>query len=124
MAVGDCVRGTGFYAIAAENAAGIVDVVDLGVTLTGGNAIGRSIFCGFYVDAIRGARCRTQETPYALFVAVFVTLENVNATIARLNARRNVGESFGCGLTEHGAKRHAEAFVERDEGFADFLEDG
>ena len=39
VAVGDGVGGAGFNAIAAEDAAVVVDVVDLGVALGGGDAL-------------------------------------------------------------------------------------
>jgi hypothetical protein len=74
VAVSDRVGGTGFYAVTAENAARIIDVVDLRIAFARGNAIGGGIFSGFDVDTVRRTGCGAQKTTYALFVAVFVTL--------------------------------------------------
>jgi len=52
MPVGDGIRRTGFYAISAENAAVVIDVVDLGIALGAAYAILFGIFRGFDVDAV------------------------------------------------------------------------
>ena len=82
------------------------------------------ILGGFDVDAVRGAGGGAQEAADTLFVAVFVTLQDVDTAIARLDGGGDVGKALGGGLAEHGAQGDAEAFVEGEEGFADFLNDG
>jgi len=124
MAVGNRVRGAGFYAVAAEDAAGVVNVVDLCVAFPCRDAIGRGIFSCLNINTVRWARGGAKKAADALFVAVLVALKDVYAPVARLDAGRDVGEAFRRGLAEHGAQRHAETFVERNEGFADFLDDG
>src|SRR5580700_9643175 len=124
MAVGNRVCGAGFYAVAAEDAAGVVNVVDLCIAFPCRDAIGRGIFSCLNINTVRWARGGAKKAADALFVAVLVALKDVYAPVARLDAGRDVGEAFRRGLAEHGAQRNAEAFVKRDEGFADFLEDG
>ena len=74
VAVSDRVGGAGFYAVTAENAARIIDVVHLRIALARGNAIRGSIFSGFDVNTVRRTGCGAQKTADALFVAVLVTL--------------------------------------------------
>jgi len=119
----DSVRGAGFDAVAAENAARIINVIDLGVTFAGGDAFGVRVFSGFDVYAIRGACCGAKEAADALLESVFVALQNVNAAIARLDRRRRVRETFRGGLAKHGPKRNAEAFDQGDKCFGSFLND-
>lgn len=121
VAMGDGVRGTGFHAVAAKNAARIIDVVNLGITFAGGNSIGVGILSCFYINAIRGARCRAQKAAHALLKTVFIALQNVNPTIAWLHTRGYVRKILGRRFAEHGLQRYAEAFKERYECFADFL---
>src|SRR5260370_31936817 len=122
--MGNSICRTGFYAVAAEDAAGVVNVVDLCVAFSCGDAIGRGIFSRLDINTVRWARGGAKKAADALFVAVFVALKYVYTPVARLDAGRDVGEAFRCGLAEHGAQRNAEALVKRNEGFADFLEDG
>jgi hypothetical protein len=120
--VSDGVRGASFDAIAAKNAARIVDVVDLRVALAGGNAIRVGIFGGFDVDAVRGTGSGAQKTAHALFITMFVALQNVNAAVTRLNAGGNFRKIFGRRGAEHRPQRDAEALEECYECFADFLD--
>src|SRR6266849_65375 len=120
----DRVRRAGLHTVAAENAARVVDVIDLGVAVPGGNAIRLRVFCGFDVYAIRRTGCSAQETPHTFFVPIFVALQHVNSPVARLDAGRNVRVRLRRRLAEHGQKSDAEAFNERDECFANFLDDG
>src|SRR6266576_3561216 len=55
VAVGDGIGGAGLDTIAAEDAAVVVDIVDLGVTLGTGDALFRGVLGGFDVDAVRRA---------------------------------------------------------------------
>ena len=52
VTVRDRVRGTRLHAISAENAAVVVDVVNLGIALGAADTIGRGIFRGLDVNAI------------------------------------------------------------------------
>src|ERR1035437_8319678 len=56
VAVGDSVGGAGFNAVAAKDAAVVVDVENLGVALRGGDANGVGVIGGLDINAIRGAR--------------------------------------------------------------------
>ena len=79
MAVGDGVGGAGLDTVAAEDAAVVIDVVDLGVTLGAGDTLFGGVFGGLDVDAIGGAGSGAEETGDTLFQAVFVALEDVHA---------------------------------------------
>src|SRR6202040_1588807 len=65
--VSDRVCRARFHAIAAENAAVVIDVVDLGVALGAADALFGSIFRSLDVDAIRGTIGGAQETGHTLF---------------------------------------------------------
>src|SRR6185437_5621278 len=78
VSVSDSVGGASFDTIAAKDAAGIVDVVDLGVAVGVGDAIVGGVFGGFDVNAIRGARGGAKKTGDAFFEAVLVALQHVN----------------------------------------------
>ena len=124
VAVSDGVSGAGFDAIAAEDAAGVVDVVDLGVTVGVGDSIFGGVFGSFDIDALRGAGSGAEEAGDAFLEAVFVALENVNAAVARLEMHGLDGIVLGGGLFEHVDERDFEALVENDERAAEFFDDG
>ena len=123
VAVGDRVRGAGFDAVSAKNAARIIDIVDAGVAFGGGDAIGFAIFGGFDIDAARGASCGTKKAGDALLEAILVALQNVDAAIARLKVHRLVGIIFGGRLSPKIAKGDAEALRESRDRAADFFDD-
>ena len=100
VAMGDGVGGAGFYAIAAEDAAVVVDVVDLGVALGGGDAKGLGVLGGLNIDAICGACGGAEEAGHAFFQAVFVALQDVGAAIALLEDRSAQG-AFAIGVILH-----------------------
>src|ERR1039457_2917479 len=91
VAVGDGVGGAGFNAVAAEDAAVVVDVVDLGIALGGGDADFFGVFGGLDVNAVGWAGRRTQKAGYALFQAVLVALQHMGATVALLEDRSAQG---------------------------------
>src|SRR5271169_6628804 len=103
VAVGDGVGGAGFDAVAAENAARVVYVVGLRIALARRNTIGGGIFGSFDVDAIRRTGCGAEKTAYALFVAVLVALQNMDAAVAGLHAGGHVRETFGRSFAKHRA---------------------
>jgi hypothetical protein len=122
VAVGDGVCGASVYTVAAEDAAGIVDVVHASVAFTGGDAVGFSIFGGFDVNTIRRARGRAKKTADAFLEAILVALEYVNPAVARCDAGRYFGISLGGRFAKHCAQRDAEALVQRRKCFADFAD--
>ena len=87
VSVGDRIRRTRFHAVAAENAAVVIDVVDLGIALGATDAVLRRVLSGFDVDAVRWARRRAQEAGHALLQAVLVALQHVGTAKASLNTR-------------------------------------
>jgi hypothetical protein len=119
----DRVGGASLDAVAAENTARVVNVIDLGVALACGNALGIRIFRSFDVNAICGTGSGAKKATDALFETVFVALQDMNAAVAGLNRWRSVGEAFRCGLAKHGPQRNAEALNEGDKCFASFLND-
>ena len=119
----DRISRTSFYTIAAENAAGVVDVVDGGVAFSGGDTIRMSIFRSFNVNTVCGTGCRAKETTDTFLQPILIALQDVNAAIARLDARRDDGEILRGRLLKHGPQGDAEAFYERDERLTDFSND-
>ena len=113
MTVCDRIGRAGVNAVAAEDAAGIVNIVDAGVTLSRWNAIGFVVFSGFDVNTIRGARSCAKKTTNALLETVFVALQYVNAAIARRDAGGDFRIALSGGFAKHRAQRDAKAFVER-----------
>ena len=79
MAVRNGVGGACFHAVSTEDAAVVVDVINLGVALSAAYALLGSIFGSLNVDAVRRAICRAQETGHALLQTVFVALQHVHA---------------------------------------------
>lgn len=82
--MGDGVGGAGLDAIAAEDAAVVVDVVDLGVALRGGDALLSGVFRSLDKNAVGRTGGGAEEAGYALLQAVFVALEDVGSAIALL----------------------------------------
>jgi hypothetical protein len=109
VAVGDGVGGAGLDTVAAEDAAVVVDVVDLGVTLGRGDALFFGVLGCLDVDAVGGAGCGAEEAGDTLFEALFIALELVFAAEALLK--------FG---SAHGAFAVGIVFDLR--GLKDFLE--
>src|ERR1700730_18141345 len=72
VAVSDCIRGAGFNAVPAENAAVVIDVVNLGIALGAADTLLGGIFRGLDIDAIRGTISGAQEAGHALFQSVLV----------------------------------------------------
>jgi hypothetical protein len=124
MAVGDGISGTGFHAIAAEDATRVINIVYAGVPLTRGDSLCVRVFRSFDVDTTSGAGGGAQETADTLFQSVFISMEDVNAPITRLEMDGFFGVIFGDRFPQHVAEGHPEAFYERDKCFASFLEDG
>src|SRR5271154_2438410 len=76
MAMSDGVRRASLNAVSAEDAAVVVDVIDLRIALGARDADLGGVLGRLDVDTVRGARRRAQETCYALFQAVLVALQH------------------------------------------------
>ena len=123
VAVGDGVGGAGFDAIAAEDAARVIDIVDAGVALAGGDSLGFGIFGGFDVDAAGGAGGGAEEAAHAFFQAVLVAMQDVDTAVARLEVDRFVRIIFRDGLAPHAAEGDVQSLRQRGEAGADFMKD-
>jgi len=121
VAVGDGVGGARFHAVTTENAAGIVDVVDAGVTFSRGDSLGFRVFSGFDVNAPCRAGRSAEEATHAFFQAILIAMEYVNTTVARLEMDGFFGVIFGDCFPEHIAESHAETLYEGEKCFASFL---
>jgi hypothetical protein len=87
VAMRDGVSGTGFDTVAAEDASVVVDVVDLGVALGGGDAYFFSVLRSFDVNAVRRACGGAEEAGDTLLKAVLVALQLVLAAETLLKLR-------------------------------------
>ena len=87
VAVGDGVGGAGFDTVAAEDAAVVVNVVDLGVAIGGGNANFVGVIRCLNINAVRRAGRRTEKARHALLQTVFVALQYVGSAVALLEHR-------------------------------------
>ena len=123
MAVSDGVGRAGFDAIAAKNAARVVDIVDAREALPGRYAICGGVFGGLDVNAIRGTSSGTEKTADTFFEAVLIAMQNVNAAITRLKLNRSVGINLGRGFAKHCLQRDAEALHEGRKCCPDFSDD-
>src|SRR6266851_1479063 len=110
MTVRNGVCGTRFDAIAAKNTARIIDVVDASVALPGGNSLHIRVFGGLDVNTTRRTSRGAQEAANALFQSAFITVENVDAAITRLEMDRFFRIIFRDGFPQHIAEGHAKAF--------------
>src|SRR5579864_540052 len=86
VAVRDGVGRTGLDTVSAKNAAVVVDVINLGVTLCAADAVLRSVLGGFDINTVRRTSCGAEEASDALLQAVFVALQNVRAPETGFNA--------------------------------------
>ena len=91
VTVRDGIRRTRLHTVSAENAAVVVDVVDLGIALGAANAILGGVLGGLDVNAVGRAVGRTQETGHTFFQAIFVALQHVRAAVTALNASSSQG---------------------------------
>jgi hypothetical protein len=81
----DCVERARKLAVAAEDAAAHVDLVDARVTLAGGDAVVRRVLSRNDPDAVGRARGRAQRAADALLQAVLVDVEPVTSAEARID---------------------------------------
>ncbi len=118
------IRGACFDAVTAENATRIIDIVNAGVTFSGGDAAGIRIFRCFDVNAICWAGRGTEKASNALLEAGFVAVQHVNPAIARLKMHWLKRVILCDRFTKHISEGHAEALHQRGKSFADFPKDG
>ncbi len=117
VSVGDGVGGAGLDAVSAEDAAVVVNVVDLGVALGAGDALLGCVLGGLNIDTVRGAGRGAEKAGNALFQAIFVALEDVRPAKAVLQNRaarrpRAVGVVFYLGRLEHLLKGDAHSLAD------------
>src|SRR5271166_1384437 len=73
------VSGTRFHAVAAEDAAVVIDVVNLGVTLGATHALLGGVLSGFDVNTVRRTSGCAKEAGNALLQSVLISLQHVHA---------------------------------------------
>jgi len=110
VAVRDRVGGAGLYAIAAKNAAAVIDVVDACVSLTAAESNFFRIFSGFDIDAVCGASSRAEKASDALFKPIFIALKNVFASESFFEPGRSIRIVFRDRGRHHLLERHTHAF--------------
>src|SRR5271156_398051 len=120
VAVRNRIRGARFDAIAAENAARIIYVVDARIALASGNAIGVGIFSGLDVDAVCRTRRGTEKASHAFLKTGFIAVQDMDSAVARLKVNLFVGIILRDCFAKHVAKCHAKPLHQRGEGLADF----
>src|SRR3954471_10645134 len=125
MPVRNCIGGASFHAISAKNAAVVVNVVNLGITLCPADPFLRRVLCCLDIDAIgRAVRC-TKKTGDALLQAILIALQDMHTTITFLKLRspqwpRPIGIIFHRCRLKHLHEGDAHAFGNS----GDVLEDG
>src|SRR3954463_15504169 len=87
MTMRDGIGGAGLDTISAKDAAVVIDVIDLGVTLGPGDPVLFRVLRRFNVDAVRRTRRRAQETGNALFQSALIALQHVQPTETLLKHR-------------------------------------
>src|SRR5262245_16144495 len=96
-------------AVAAEDAAAHVDLVDPGVPLAWRDAVAGLVLLGDDADAVRGARGRAEGAADALLEPVLVPVQPVASAKARIDRPDDLRVLDGDRLLEQLAERHAEA---------------
>src|SRR2546425_6949495 len=111
VAVGDGIAGAGLDAVAAKNAAVVVDVVNLGVTFRGADpSLGR-VLGGLNVDAVRWTRRRAQEAGHAFFKPVFIAPQDVDSPVSVFKVHRLVGIVLRHRGSQHGLEKCVACFL-------------
>jgi len=77
MSMRDGVCGAGFYAISAEDATVVIDVIDLGIAFSTRDTVFLRVLSSFDIDAIRRTRRRAQEARNAFFQSILVALQHM-----------------------------------------------
>ena len=121
MSMGNGIGWAGLNAIAAKDAARIVDVVNARVAFTGRDALRVGVFGGFDINTARRTCCGAQEAADALLESVFVAMEDMDSPVACLEMDWLLGIVFGDGFSQHIAKCHAETLDQGSDCFASFF---
>src|SRR5581483_4386645 len=101
-------------AVAAEDAAAHVDLVDARVALSRRDAVLRRVLSRHDADAVGGARSRAERAADALLEAVLVPVQAVAAAEARIDRALVLRVLLGDRLLEDLLERDAEALQRRD----------
>ena len=109
MPVGDGVGGAGLHAVAAEDAAIVVDVIHGSISLAGADTLFSGVVGRLDVDTVGRAGRRAQEATYTFLQPLFVALQDVQTPIALLKMGWLVGVVFGDRGTEQVLKGYLEA---------------
>lgn len=110
VTVGNGISRTCLHTEPAENAPIVIDIVNAGVALTATDSNLICILSRLDVDAGCRAGSSTEETCNALFHAVFITLQFVDAPETFLKLGGLVGIVFGHGGRHHLLHRDGHAF--------------
>jgi hypothetical protein len=109
VAVGDGVSRAGFNAVAAKDTAVVVDVINLGVSLSAADAVLFSVLGSLNINAVRRAGGGAKKAGHALFQAVFIALQLMQSAEALLKYRALIGELLvGIVLNDGGSKHLTE----------------
>src|SRR5579864_4248478 len=84
VAMSNGVGGTSLDAITAEDTAGVIDVVDLGVALAARDAGGFGVLGRLDIDAIGGTGRGAEKAGHAFLHPVLVALQHVRSAVALL----------------------------------------
>src|SRR5258708_29350383 len=122
--MGDGIGRASFKGIPGEDGAGVVDIIDAGVTLARGNAVGFRILGGFDVDAIRRTGRRAEKTTHTLLQTTFVAVQDMDPAIAWLEMHSLVWVVFRDRFAKDIAEGHAETLHQRSSSFYHFPNDG
>src|SRR4051795_10046332 len=109
----DRVEGAGDLAVAAEDAAAHVDLIDARVALAGGNAVVGRVLGRDDADAVRRARGRAERAADAFLEPVLVPPEPVPPAEARVERTLVLRVLLRDRLLEDLLQRHAEALERR-----------
>src|SRR6266404_3221363 len=113
--VGDRVGRTSLHAVSAEDAAVVIDVIDLGVALGARDTLLSRVLSRLDINAVRRTGGGAEKAGHAFFQAVLIALQNVDAAEALLKFCAferpwTVGIVLDDGRLEHLAKGNAHSF--------------
>src|SRR5579883_319687 len=119
VAMRNCVGGAGFDAVAAEDAAVVVDVIHGRVALAARDAHRFGVLGGLGIDAVGRTGGGAQEARHALFEPVGVALQDVRAAKTLFEFRRLVGIILRHRRRHHLFERDAHSLGDRGSGTED-----
>src|ERR1700722_19048581 len=112
MSMSDGIRWTGLHAVAAKDAAVVVNVIDLGIAVGAGDSLLRGILGRLDVDAVGRAGRRAQEAGNTFLQAILIPLQHMRAAKAigkesTAVGTRSIRVVFHFGGVQHLAKGDA-----------------